>query len=96
VIEVHPELSFRRMAGAPLTTRKATWAGAIQRYALLTTEGMLIDGDLGEAGRLAAVDDVLDAGAAAWTAQRYLRGTARSLPSPPERFSDGIACAIWT
>ncbi len=96
VIEVHPELSFARMADAPLTTRKATWAGASQRHALLAAWGLTIDGELGGAGRLAAVDDVLDAGAAAWTAQRYLRGTARSLPNTPERFSDGIACAIWT
>lgn len=95
VIEVHPELSFKQMAGSPLPTRKATWAGAVQRCGLLRAEGITIAGDLGEAGRLAAVDDVLDAGAAAWTARRHLRGVARSLPSTPERFSDGIPCAIW-
>ena len=63
---------------------------------LLRSVGVTIETELGEAGRLAGVDDVLDAGAAAWTARRYLRGVARSLPSTPERFSDGIACAIWT
>lgn len=96
VIEVHPELSFSTMAGAPLPTRKSTWAGAVQRHRLLAAEGIVIETELGEAGRLAGVDDVLDAGAAAWTARRFSRGAARSLPSTPERFSDGIACAIWT
>jgi len=96
VIEVHPELSFTGMAGAPLATRKATWAGAVERCGLLRAEGLVMQGGLGEAGRLAGVDDVLDAGAAAWTARRYLDGVARSLPSTPQRFSDGIACAIWT
>lgn len=96
VIEVHPELSFTTMAGAPLPTRKATWAGAVERHRLLRSGGLTIDSELGEVGRLAGVDDVLDAGAAAWTAQRYARRVARSRPSPPERFSDGIACAIWT
>lgn len=96
VIEVHPELSFTAMAGTPLTTRKATWAGAVERHGLLRSEGLVIEGDLDEPGRLAAVDDVLDAGAAAWTARRFTRGVARSLPATPERFSDGIACAIWT
>jgi predicted RNase H-like nuclease len=42
------------------------------------------------------VDDVLDAAAVAWTADRVARGTARHAPDPPERFSDGIDCAIWT
>ena len=96
VIEVHPELSFTTMAGAPLPTRKATWAGAVERHRLLRSGGLTIDSELGEVGRLAGVDDVLDAGAAAWTAQRYARRVARSRPSPPERFSDWIACAIWT
>lgn len=96
VIEVHPELSFTAMAGAPLLSRKCTWAGAVERHRLLAAEGLAIDGELGDAGRSAGVDDVLDAGAAVWTSWRYHRGAARSLPATPERFSDGIACAIWT
>ena len=49
---------------------------------------------LGPAGTLAAVDDVLDAAAAAWSARRVVAGSARLLPDPPERFSDGRPCAI--
>ena len=96
VVEAHPELSFAAMAGAPLRSRKITWAGAVQRRALLAQAGILLDGDLGLAGEQAGVNDVLDAAAAAWTARRVSQGVARCLPSPPEVFSDGIPAAIWT
>jgi predicted RNase H-like nuclease len=61
----------------------------------LTQHGILLAGDLGLAGRAAKVDDVLDAAAAAWTARRIAEGTARSLPSPAEVFSDEWPAAIW-
>jgi predicted RNase H-like nuclease len=96
VVEIHPEVCFARLAGAPLTERKSSWAGAERRRALLAGAGVTIAGDLGGAGAYAAVDDVLDAGAAAWAARQVLRGRARPIPDPPEIFSDGWACAIWT
>ncbi len=96
VVEVHPELAFGELAGAPLTDSKATWAGAVRRRRLLADAGIEVRGELGLTGRQAGVDDVLDAAAVAWTAARVARGAARCVPDPPERFSDGIACAIWT
>ena len=96
VVEAHPELSFAAMAGAPLRSRKSTWAGAVQRRTLLAQAGMVLNGDLGLAGEQAGVDDVLDAAAAAWTARRVSEGSARCLPPSPEVFSDGIPAAIWT
>ena len=96
VVEVHPEVSFARMAGAALRDGKTTWAGVERRRALLAAQGVALAGDLGDAGRAARVDDVLDAAAAAWSARRVAAGEAMSLPSPPEVFSDGIPCAIWT
>ena len=36
-----------------------------------------------------------DACAVAWTAARRVSGRSRSLPDPPEVFSDGIPAAIW-
>ena len=96
VVEVHPELSFAAMAGAPLRSRKNFWAGAVQRRTLLARAGIVLDGDLGLAGEQAGVDDVLDAAAAAWTARRVSHGSARCLPPSPEVFSDGIPAAIWT
>lgn len=96
VVEVHPELSFAEMAGAPLADSKSTWAGAVTRRQLLATHGIELPGDLGLAGHQVGVDDVLDAAAVAWTARRFAAGAARCLPSEPERFSDQIDCAIWT
>lgn len=95
VVETHPELCFARLAGAPLAVRKSTWAGARLRCELLSGAGIELPADLGTAGAQAGVDDVLDAGAAAWAARRLVRGAARAIPDPPETFSDGWPCAIW-
>lgn len=95
VVEVHPELSFAQMAGAPLAHSKVTWAGVERRRALLAAAGIDLAGELGDAGRAARVDDVLDAAAAAWTARRVAAGTAVCRPSRPEVYSDGLPCAIW-
>jgi predicted RNase H-like nuclease len=96
VIEAHPELSFAAMAGAPLADGKSTWAGTVLRRRLLADEGIYLSGDLGLTGQRVGVDDVLDAAAVAWTARRYVAGAARRRPDEPERFSDGVDCAIWT
>jgi predicted RNase H-like nuclease len=95
VVEVHPEVSFAYLAGAPLTVRKSTWAGAERRRALLADAGIPLCGDLGLAGYAVGVDDVLDAGAAAWSALRVAEGKALSFPDPPETFADGRPAAIW-
>ena len=94
VVEVHPEASFAGLAGTALQSRKSCWAGTALRRRLLAGAGIGLPDDLGLAGEKAAVDDVLDAAAAAWTAVRVLRGQARS--TPPELFSDGLPSAIWT
>src|ERR1044072_4760541 len=60
VVEVHPEVSFAALYGAPLDVRKHTWAGARLRNSLLAAAGITI-GDIGDPGAKAAVDDVLDA-----------------------------------
>lgn len=95
VLEVHPEVVFAHLNGAPLTVRKKTWAGAALRHRLLADQGVTLAGDLGLAGQDVAVDDVLDAAAVAWTARRAAAGTARSLPDPPEDLGDGTTAAIW-
>jgi len=95
VIEVHPEVCFATMAQGPLLSRKKTVAGAEQRRLLLDAAGVRLTNELALAGVVAAVDDILDAAAAAWTARRYACGQAKSMPLTPEMFSDGIRCAIW-
>ena len=95
LLEVHPELSFATLAGAPMAWSKKTWAGAQERLRWLATAGLALPADLGPDPGRAGVDDVLDAAAAAWTAQRYAAGTARSWPDPPEELPDGSRAAIW-
>ena len=93
VLEVHPELSFAVMAGAPVLAKKKTDEGRTARLAALAAAGIASPSVLKGDGY--AADDVLDACAAAWTAARRTNGLARSLPAPPETFSDGIPAAIW-
>ena len=95
VREVHPEVSFAQMAGAPLGISKHRWGGVERRRALLAAQGIDLSADLGPLGRHAGVADVLDAAAVAWTAMRVATGRAHCLPDPPEVFSDGWPAAIW-
>jgi predicted RNase H-like nuclease len=93
--EVHPELSFAAMAGAPLQARKTTPAGVLERLRLLRAHGIDVADTVGDPGP-ADLDDVLDAGAVAWSARRLAAGTAISLPSPGEPDEDyGLPVAIW-
>jgi predicted RNase H-like nuclease len=74
VSETHPELAFAALAGAPMAEPKRTAAGLAARWRALTAAF----GDPGERPgrrlRGAAVDDVLDACALAWSARRQLAG----------------------
>jgi predicted RNase H-like nuclease len=82
------------MNGGPLTSRKRTCDGRRERLELLAREGVHIDD--GALGRCPAPDDdVLDAAAVAWSAQRIASGRACSFPDPPERDTDGRPVAIW-
>jgi predicted RNase H-like nuclease len=95
VYEVHPEMSFSVMTGAPILARKTTWAGLTTRRAALAKRGIEVPDDLGPAGRLAGADDVLDAAAVAWTARRILTGDALPFPDPPVDLGSGRRQAIW-
>lgn len=91
--EVHPELAFMVMAGAVLESKK-TWAGVSARRAALVAAGIEIPGEIGPAGRV-PVDDVLDAAAAAWSAQRVARDEAQVVPELPDLDERGKPMAIW-
>lgn len=95
--EVHPEASFAAMNKTPLRYAKTTWAGQSLRRRALADEGILIPDEPGDAGR-AGPDDVLDAAAVAWTAQRVAAGTATRVPAVHEgQLCDaGRDIAIWT
>jgi predicted RNase H-like nuclease len=83
IYEVHPEVSFRALnGGRPLSYRKKSAGGALERLAVLRRHG--IEPKTLTATANVPLDDVLDAAAAAWSAQRIALGEARSLPDPPE------------
>lgn len=92
VIEVHPELSFARMAGEPLLPSKKDAEGAAARRDALGAVGFTVP--LWFRGSGFAEDDLLDACAAAWSAVRHSQGRSESFPPEPEVFSDGIPAAI--
>lgn len=95
VWEIHPEVSFAEMACGHLNYRKKSWAGARERCCLLREAGIELGGVSGEATLKARVDDMLDAAAAAWSAQRLAAGIGRSYPDPPEKNDAGQDMAIW-
>jgi predicted RNase H-like nuclease len=95
VHEVHPEVSFAVLLGKPARASKKTWAGMVERRQGLEAEGIVLDGVEGAATVHAAVDDMLDAAVAAWTARRIARGAARSFPDPPVIDCTGREVAIW-
>lgn len=98
VFEVHPEVTFSELnGGAPLSVPRKKVAGRRARLALLRDHF----GDAPEAFVAArpksnvAPDDVVDAFAALWSAQRIKRGSHRSLPTPPGRDGLGLPMAIF-
>jgi predicted RNase H-like nuclease len=88
--EVHPELAFSALAGAPLPASKHTSAGRDLRRELLARAGIEIP-----AGRTAApLADILDAAAVAWSARRIAAGQAVTIPSVPQRDGQGREISI--
>ncbi len=94
ILEVHPEVSFSELLGQPIAARKSTWEGMRVRREALARAGIRIPDDLGAAGKMAAVDDVLDAAVVAWSADRCARGRGRRL-EPVVRASNGREITIW-
>ncbi len=88
--EVHPELSFAAMAGAPLLVSKHSREGLVARRALLTGASISLPARAPGAGE----DDLLDAAAVAWSAQRIETGVAVTLTDPAQRGDDGHEIAI--
>jgi predicted RNase H-like nuclease len=97
--EVHPELAFAALAGAPLADSKHTPAGRASRRTLLTAAGIELrasarSGGLRQAEPKPAEHDLLDAAAVAWSARRIATGTAVTLTDPVQRADDDAEIAI--
>lgn len=93
VVEAHPELTFRTMAPQVAFGSKKTARGAGQRIAALAgwVDPARLLGDLPGAARL---DDVLDALATAWTAERVASGTAELLGPGTDAGGRSTAIAV--
>ncbi len=93
VREIHPEVSFTELTGAPLVWSKKTWNGLLARRRALDAAGITLPDEIDDIDGVVA-DDVVDAAVVAWSARRVANGTAVSLPDPPEQ-GDGRLVAIW-
>jgi predicted RNase H-like nuclease len=67
----------------------------LQRRDALKSVGIDLDQIGDDVGRRAGVDDMLDAGVAAWSARRILAGNGGSMPETPELGPHGEKMAIW-
>ena len=92
--EVHPELSFWAMnRKRPLDYSKKKRDGRGERLELVTHhfgEDAFTSVRARYLKKIAADDDILDAFAALWTAERIIRGEARTLPDDPPLDSEGL------
>ena len=88
--EVHPELAFAALAGAPLPDSKHTPAGLAARRALLAQAGIILPARVAGAPE----NDLLDAAAVAWSARRIAAGQAVVLTNPVQRSDDGSEIAV--
>ena len=95
VYEVHPEVSFAVLLGAPASAPKRSWAGMSERRRALERTGLTLDHIHGEAAFRAAVDDMLDATVAAWSARRIARRQALTIPDRAPAGPQGRTVAIW-
>ena len=89
--EMHPELSFATMTGAPLPPKKTAEGRAARVEAL---QRWLPDLRLTEVPRPARTEDALDALAVAWSARRWRQGEATTLPDPYDVDERGLPMRI--
>jgi predicted RNase H-like nuclease len=93
--EVHPEVSFWKLAGEhPMPHKKKIEDGVNERIALLRPVFPEIDRHLQNRPPGVGKDDLLDAAAAAWTALRISSGEAQQV-CKPECDSKGLMAGIW-
>jgi predicted RNase H-like nuclease len=88
--EVHPELAFAALSGAPLRESKHTKAGLAIRRQLLAQAGLTLPPRVPGA----AENDLLDAAAVAWSARRIAADQAITLTNPSQRADDTTEIAI--
>jgi predicted RNase H-like nuclease len=88
--EIHPELAFAALAGAPLLESKHTRAGLTRRRELLHRALLTLPPQVAGAPE----NDLLDAAAVAWSARRIATGDAITLTNPTQPADDATQIAI--
>jgi len=98
VREIHPEVCFWAWnGGVAIRASKKSEAGQRERLALVEAHfgaASLQRVRAQLAPLRAPADDILDAFAALWTAERIAKGTARTLPEDPPRDARGLCMEI--
>lgn len=98
--EMHPEVSFSCLnGGRPIPERKKSANGRAKRSQLIASHFGADAFDLVRSQiprREAKDDDILDAFAALWTAERIHEGTAERIPANPIEDSLGLPMCIWS
>lgn len=89
--EVHPEVSFRALAGRPLASKRS-WNGMRARLAALEAAGIAIPAEVDDG---IPTEDLLDATVVAWSAARIARGEARTLPEEPAAEERAARMLVW-
>jgi len=98
LFEIHPEVSFAAWNGSPTLHSKKDKVGAEQRQMLIAKHfGMdafaSVESQVGQ--RNIAKDDIADAFAALWSANRRFVGIAQRLPNYEVMDSHGLPMNIW-
>jgi predicted RNase H-like nuclease len=91
--EVHPELCFWAWNGnQPMVHRKKSSAGRAEREALVMAAygNAYADAQATLPRRVYGNDDLLDAFAALWTAERFIAGRSMTIPDDPPVDSRGL------
>lgn len=94
--EVHPELVFAALAGAPVAANKKTPDGERVRRSLLRAAGITLPAALRATVPATPVNDILDAAAVAWGAHRVALGETRHVPAVADQYDHrGRPILIW-
>jgi predicted RNase H-like nuclease len=99
VYEVHPEVCFWAWNGrSPMKFSKKKAGGKLERMRLVNAflgEEILLKARGQHLRKTLADDDVMDAIAALWTAERIANGAASRIPPSPEFDATGLEMTIW-
>lgn len=108
VIESHPEVTFRHLAGVPMGHNKKRSAGRQERLRVLAKAASIaalspfaeinkvFDQDRRRLSRKeVALDDIIDAYVMLFVAARYASGRAERIPPAPPADSRGLRMEMW-